>query len=53
MGKEYYKKSKLKFEGEYLNGIKWNGKGYNYKGKLEYEIKKGNGIIKEYYYDVI
>ena len=30
---------------------KWNGKGYNKKGKIEYEIKDGNGYIKEYYND--
>ena len=28
-GKEYYFVGKLKFEGEYLNDIKWNGKGYD------------------------
>ena len=28
-GKEYYDNGKLKFEGEYLNGKNWNGKGYN------------------------
>ena len=37
------------FEVEYLNGKKWNGKGYNLKGELDYEIKNGNGIIKEYF----
>ena len=31
-GKEYYYGGKLKFEGEYLNGKRWNGKGYNKKG---------------------
>ena len=38
-GKEYYDNGKLKFEGEYLNGKIWNGKGYNIKGILEFEIK--------------
>ena len=47
-GKEYYYNSKLKFEGEYLNGKKWNGKGYNYKGNMLFEIKDGKGNIKEY-----
>jgi len=42
-------KGKLKFEGEFLNGKKWNGKGYNKEGKIDYEINKGNGKIKEYY----
>ena len=32
-GKEYYYSDKLKFEGEYKNGKKWNGKGYDLKGK--------------------
>ena len=26
---EYYKNGNLKFEGELLNGLKWNGKIYN------------------------
>ena len=54
MGKEYYHNGKLKFEGEYLNGLK-NGKEkeYNYYDVLLFEgyiykIKNGNvkGIIK-------
>ena len=28
---------------------KWNGKGYDNKGGKIYEIKNGNGYIKEYY----
>ena len=36
------------FEGEYLNGNKWNGKGYDAKNNLIYEIKDGKGLIKEY-----
>ena len=31
-----------------MNGKKWNGKGYNINGNIEYEIKDGNGYIKEY-----
>ena len=46
-GKEYYK-SILLFEGEYLNGKKWNGKGYSKNGNLLYELKDGNGFVKEY-----
>ena len=43
-------------EGEYLNGIKWNGKIYNKEGKIDFEIKEGNGIgkvkeIKNYIYN--
>ena len=37
-GKEYYDNGKLKFEGEYLKGKIWNGKGFNLNGKLEFEI---------------
>ena len=48
-GKEYYYNGKLEFEGEYLNGKRWNGKGFNINGKLEFEIKNGNGKVKEYY----
>ena len=47
-GKEYYYNSKLKFEGEYKDGNKWNGKGYDIKNKKIYELKNGNGRIKEY-----
>ena len=41
----------LKFEGEYLNGKRWNGKGYNIKRIIDFEIKEGNGKVKEYYYN--
>ena len=27
------------FEGEYLKGKKWNGKGFDGKGNFEYELK--------------
>ena len=48
-GKEYnYLNDKLEFEGEYLNGKKWNGNGYNINGNIEYKIKDGKGYIKEY-----
>jgi len=47
-GKEYYLNGNLKFEGEYLNGKRWNGNGYNKKGNVEFEIKDGKGNIKEY-----
>ena len=51
---EKYYKLHIKFEGEYLNGIR-NGKGkeYDFKGNLEYEGEFLNGIRngkgKEYY----
>ena len=38
----------LEYEGEYLYGIKWNGKGYDLKGNIIYELKNGCGNIKEY-----
>ena len=39
---------KIKFEGEYLNGKRWNGKGFNHEGKEVFEIRNGEGLIKEY-----
>ena len=45
-GKEYNYDNILLFEGEYLNGKRWTGKGFNLKRKVEYEIKNGNGCIK-------
>ena len=49
IAKEYnYNNGQLKFEGEYITGKIWNGKGYNDKGEIEYEIKDGKGIIKQY-----
>ena len=50
----FYQGEKI-FEGEYLYGIKWNGKGKeSHDGKIEFEGeylngKKWNGKIKEYY----
>jgi len=41
MGKEK-NDSKLKFEGEYLNGKRWNGIGYSKEGTIVCEIKEGN-----------
>ena len=50
-GKEYNEEGNLKFEGEYLNGKRWNGKGFDGNNKIVYELKNGNGIIKEYEYN--
>ena len=50
-GKEYYYNGKLRFIGEYLNGKRWNGKGYNINSNLEFEIKNGNRKVKEYNID--
>ena len=41
--KEYYNDGKLLFDGEYLFGKRWNGKGYKKDGSKEFEIKDGNG----------
>ena len=38
----------LEFEGDYLNGNKWNGKGYDLKGNIIYELNNGNGTVREY-----
>ena len=45
---ELYDNGIVKFEGKYLNGKKWNGKGYTYYGIKLYEIKNGKGYIREY-----
>ena len=47
-GKEYFD-GKLEFEGEYLNGKQWNGKGFNSNNKnIIYKLKDGKGNVKEY-----
>ena len=48
-GKEFYYDGKLKFEGKYLNGKKWEGKGYDKSNNIIYELKDGKGLIKEYF----
>ena len=44
-GKEYNFKGELLFEGEYLNGKRWNGKGkeYNWNDELIFEGEYLNG----------
>ena len=50
-GKEYhYYGHNIFFEGEYKNGLRWNGKGYDNKNNIIYELKNGNGYVKEYNY---
>ena len=46
-GKEYFS-DYLIYEGEYKNGNKWNGKGFNGYNKVVYELINGNGHVKEY-----
>ena len=41
------------YEGEYLYNKKWNGKGYDEKGNILYEMVNGNGKVKEYYDDIL
>ena len=47
-GMEYFDNGKIMFEGKYLYDNRWDGKGFNYEGVYEYEIKKGNGKVKYY-----
>ena len=47
-GKEVYYNDMLKFKGEYFYGNKWSGQRYNIIGKIDFEIKEGNGKVKEY-----
>ena len=39
----------IKFEGEYLNGRRWEGKGYDNLKNIVYELKDGRGYLKGYY----
>ena len=43
-----YVSTYLEFEGEYLCNKKWNGKGYDEKGNIIYELINGKGKVKEY-----
>ena len=38
----------ISFEGEYLNGKRWNGQGYDPYQNVAYSIKDGKGFVKEY-----
>ena len=38
------------FEGNYSNGNRWDGKGYDDKNNVIYELKNGTGYIKIYNY---
>ena len=40
----------MQFKGEYINGRRYSGKGYNYNGKEVFIIKEGKGHAKEYYF---
>ena len=43
----------LIFEGEYKNGLRWNGKGYDNNNKILYELINGNGYVKEQFFEHI
>ena len=47
-GIEFNDLGKIQFEGEYLNGFRYNGKGYDRANNLVYELKNGCGYVKEY-----
>ena len=47
-GIEYNNKNKKIYEGEYKGNKRWKGYFYSPKEDIKYEIKEGNGIIKEY-----
>ena len=49
-GLEFFYKGNKKFEGIYLFGLKYNGKGYDNHGNIVYELKNGKGYIKDYDY---
>ena len=51
---EYYNDGKIKFEGDYCNDIKINGKLYDKYTNDIYEIKSGKGYVKIYsYFDTL
>ena len=47
-GREYGYDNTLEFEGDYYNGKKWSGKGYDRNGNIIYELKNGKGLIRRY-----
>ena len=40
----------MEYEGEFLLYKKYNGKGFDEIGNIIYELKNGNGKVKEYNY---
>ena len=43
----------MEYEGQYLSGGKWDGKGFDNNGNIIYELIKGNGTIKDYVNDIL
>ena len=50
-GKEYSRDEELLFEGEFKNGKRWNGKGYYRSNNIAYELRNGQGLVKEFFYE--
>ena len=48
-GIEYSVNDNIEFEGEYLNGYRYNGKGYDLNNNIVYELKNGCGYVKIYH----
>ena len=46
-GKEYDMNNKLIFCGEFKDGKRWNGIGYNGANNIVYELKNGKEMVKE------
>ena len=38
----------ISFEGIYLNGKKWEGRGFDKLNNIVYELKGGKGFVKKY-----
>ena len=47
----YHARGRLKFNGEYKFGLRWNGEGYDQKNNIVYQMKNGKGNVKEYNWD--
>ena len=43
-----YKRDKLEYEGQFLFGKKWHGKGYDESKNIIYELEDGTGNVKEF-----
>ena len=46
-------KIQIIFEGQYLNGKRWNGNGFDKNNNILYELKNGKGLVKEYINELI
>ena len=48
LGKEYDDEGYMIFKGIYRKDRRWTGEGYDTKENVVYELKNGNGLIKQY-----